>query len=100
MGRLSNGLEIDPKGNALWDLDQVGSTPDGDCLGLRCTYLFSETEVQIIDFYLNGFLIEQEDIRTECFDLYDTDNTKNDIIDALYTEAAHKTFIKEHGGMC
>jgi len=94
MTRLSIGLKKDPKGNSFWTIGQAGSTQDGDCIELACTY--TDT-LEIVDYYINGWHVNQDELIVEFADLYDNEHTRQDIRDSLATEAAHETFLKEHG---
>jgi len=95
MGRLSKGCTFDPWGNRFWCLGQSGSTPDADCVELECTY---DENIEIVNYYINRFLVTQDSLIVEFSDLYDNEQTKQDIKDHLATEAGHVKFLEEHGG--
>ncbi len=93
--RISNSCKVDPWGNRFWCLGQAGRTKDGECMELECTY---DDDLNIINYYINRFLVTQDSLITNLADNYDNEHTRQDIKDSLTTEAAHETFLKEHGG--
>ncbi len=94
--RISISWKIDPWGNRFWSLGQAGSTREQDCVELECTY---DDDLNIINYYINRFLVTQDSLIVEFAGLYDTEQTRQDIKDHIETEAAYRTFLKEHGGM-
>ena len=60
---------------------------------IECTY---HEDLSIEDFWINRVLVEQDELIVELADLYDNDQTFNEILDYEDGEDAHTEFVKSH----